>query len=39
LPEPIDEQVRALERFRTGWPLKITAFAGAGNTTTPGLPA
>ena len=31
---PTDEQALALEYFRKGQPLKITAFAGAGKTTT-----
>lgn len=30
---PTDEQALALEYFRKGQPLKITAFAGAGKTT------
>jgi hypothetical protein len=34
MPQPTKEQVRALERFRSGRPLKINAFAGAGKTTT-----
>jgi thymidine kinase len=29
-----DEQLIAVEKFRTGRPLKIAAFAGAGKTTT-----
>jgi hypothetical protein len=29
-----EEQLIALEMFCTGRPLKITAFAGAGKTTT-----
>src|SRR5262249_49130550 len=31
---PTEEQSLALERFRTGRPLKIVAFAGAGKTST-----
>lgn len=31
---PTEEQAVALEYFRTGRPLKITAFAGAGKTST-----
>lgn len=31
---PTDEQAVALEYFRKGQPLKISAFAGAGKTTT-----
>lgn len=31
---PTDEQSAAIEKFRTGRSLKITAFAGAGKTTT-----
>jgi hypothetical protein len=34
MPQPTEEQVRALGRFRSGRPLKINAFAGAGKTTT-----
>jgi hypothetical protein len=34
MPQPTEEQARALERFRSGRPLKINAFAGAGKTTT-----
>ena len=34
MPQPTEEQLRALERFRSGRPLKINAFAGAGKTTT-----
>jgi hypothetical protein len=32
--QPTDEQRAAVDRFLTGRPLKITAFAGAGKTTT-----
>lgn len=32
--QPTPEQLDALARFKTGKPLKITAFAGAGKTTT-----
>jgi superfamily I DNA/RNA helicase len=31
---PTEEQLAAVEKFRTGRPLKIAAFAGAGKTTT-----
>lgn len=31
---PTAEQLEALAKFRTGRPLKVTAFAGAGKTTT-----
>jgi len=31
---PTEEQLLALEMFQTRRPLKITAFAGAGKTTT-----
>src|SRR5215472_3320898 len=34
MPQPTDEQLEALEHFKSGRPLKITAFAGAGKTTT-----
>lgn len=34
MAQPTEEQLIALEMFRTGGPLKITAFAGAGKTTT-----
>jgi UvrD-like helicase family protein len=34
MPQPTEEQARALDRFRSGRPLKINAFAGAGKTTT-----
>src|SRR5689334_18557021 len=31
---PTEEQQIAVKKFKTGRPLKITAFAGAGKTTT-----
>lgn len=31
---PTEEQERAVEKFKTGKPLKISAFAGAGKTST-----
>jgi hypothetical protein len=34
MPKPTDEQLEALEHFKSERPLKITAFAGAGKTTT-----
>lgn len=34
MAEPTAEQVDALKKFRTGRPLKITAFAGTGKTAT-----
>jgi hypothetical protein len=32
--QPTDEQALAVEKFKTGRPLKITAFAGTGKTST-----
>lgn len=32
--QPTEEQQAAVDKFLTGWPLKITAFAGSGKTTT-----
>ena len=32
--QPTEEQLRAVEKFRTGRPLKISAFAGTGKTST-----
>jgi superfamily I DNA/RNA helicase len=34
MPKPTDEQLQALAHFKFERPLKITAFAGAGKTTT-----
>jgi len=34
MAQPTDEQALAVEKFKTGRPLKITAFAGTGKTTT-----
>jgi hypothetical protein len=34
MAQPTDEQLIAVEKFQTGRPLRITAFAGAGKTTT-----
>ena len=34
MPKPTQEQLEALELFKSQRPLKITAFAGAGKTTT-----
>jgi hypothetical protein len=31
---PTEEQNRAISQFKTGEPLKISAFAGAGKTST-----
>ena len=32
--QPTDEQTLAVDKFKTGRPLKITAFAGTGKTST-----